>query len=246
MGRAVTRRHNDPPGDQGVGRAADALYRQLSGMISRGELAEGQHLPPEREIVEAFGVSRTVVREAVQALANKGLVEARPRFRPVVRRPSFDTAFENADTVVGRLLKEPGGVRNLFETRILIEAGLVRQAALTASADDLAAVAEALAANAAAIQNSEKFYQTDRGFHEALYRIGGNPVLMSVHKAFVTWLAPQWRKMPRLPDRNARNYRAHKEIYDAIAEHDPDRAEAALRAHLNEAWEQVKAVFGHD
>jgi len=74
--------------------------------------------PPEREIVKSFGVSRTVVREAVLALANKGLIEARPRFRPVVRKPNYETAFETVDSVVSRLLLQPDRVKNLYDTRV--------------------------------------------------------------------------------------------------------------------------------
>ena len=75
--------------NQTNGRAADDLFRTFEQLINSGALVDGQPLPPEREIVETYGVSRTVVREAVLALANKGLVEARPRFRPVVRKPTF-------------------------------------------------------------------------------------------------------------------------------------------------------------
>ena len=226
------------------GRAADDLFRIFEEMIGRGDLPEGAPLPPEREIVETYGVSRTVVREAVQALANKGLVEARPRFRPVVRKPSFDSAFDAVETVIRRLLSEPEGVRNLFETRIMIEAALVRQAATEAKKEDLKALKDALAANGEAIDDSELFYRTDMAFHEVLYSIPRNPVLLAVHKAYTSWLAPQWSKMPRLPDRNRQNHKAHSAIYEAILMRDPDGAEAALRTHLDNAWTQVCKSFG--
>lgn len=225
------------------GRAADRLFEHFAKLIKSGDLAEGAALPPEREIVETYGVSRTVVREAVQALANRGLVEARPRFRPVVRRPSFDTAFKTVDKVVASLLAEPQGVRDLFETRILVEAALVRQAATEATEEDIRALRDALESNEAAIEDSELFYLTDKAFHEVFFWVGRNPVMMSVHKAYIAWLAPQWSKMPRLPERNRTNFRSHQAIYDAILMRDPDRAEAALRKHMDDAWVQVKATF---
>ncbi len=227
-----------------TGRAADDLFRTFEEMIGSGTLRDGEPLPPEREIVETFGVSRTVVREAVLALANKGLVEARPRYRPIVRRPTYDTAFETVENVVGRLLQEPDGVRNLFDMRIMIEASLVRQAATDANRDDIAALKEALDLNESAIEDSERFYVTDIGFHRVLYQIPRNPLLPSIHKAYTAWLAPHWSKMPRLPDRNRDNHRAHTEIFEAILLRDPDKAEAALRSHLDKAWRQVKITFG--
>ncbi len=224
-------------------RAADDLFRKFAEMIDSGALREGYPLPPEREIVETYGVSRTVVREAILALANKGLVEARPRYRPVVREASYDAALETIEEVLRRLLNNPDGVRNLFDTRVMIEAALVRQAATQADKDDIAALKLALEANAAAVIDSELFYQTDMGFHRVLYQIPGNPVLPTIHKAYTTWLAPYWLRMPRSPDRNRENHRAHKAIYDAILMRDPDAAEAALRAHLADAWKQVRKTF---
>ncbi len=126
------------------GRAADDLFRHFAEMINSGVLREGDPLPPEREIVATYGVSRTVAREAVLALANRGLVEARPRYRPVVRKPSYDTAIETVENVVARLLTQPGRVKDLFDTRILIEAALVRQAAADAKKEDIAALTLAL------------------------------------------------------------------------------------------------------
>ena len=224
-------------------RAADELFSKFEKMIVAGELSDGEPLPPEREIVETYGVSRTVVREAILALSNKGLVEARPRFRPVVKLPSFDTAIATIENVVGRLLNQPDGVKNLFDTRTMIEASLVREAAISASRSNLQALKNALDANQAAIEDSELFYETDKEFHGILYQVPQNPVLPSIHKAYTTWLAPYWSQMPRLAQRNCENYEAHKSIYDAILMRDPDEAETALRTHLADAWEQVKKSF---
>jgi len=224
-------------------RAADDLVRHFTHQINAGLLQAGDTLPPEREIVKSFGVSRTVVREAVLALANKGLIEARPRFRPVVRKPNYETAFETVDSVVSRLLLQPDRVKNLYDTRVMIEAGLVRQAASDASKEDLRALRAALAENEAAIKDSEKFYQTDVGFHTVLYRIPQNPILPAVFKAYVAWLSPQWIQMPRSVERNRINYQAHAAIYEAILMRDQDLAETELRHHLSDAWTQVEKTF---
>ncbi|GLQ36201.1 GntR family transcriptional regulator [Amylibacter marinus] len=225
-------------------RAADLVVRQLSLKIQSGELKDGQTLPAERDLMEEFGISRTVVREAVVALSNKGLVEARPRYRPVVRKPGYDAAFNALESIVTHLLHEPGGVKNLFDTRIMIESMLVREAAKDADKSDIARLKEALAANKESIENSAAFYQTDIDFHKVLYGISRNPVLPAINKAYTTWLAPHWSKMPRLPSRNEANYQAHLAIFDAILMRDADLAEAALRDHLQNAWSQVRETFG--
>ncbi len=224
-------------------RAADDLVGVFAEKISRGDLQDGDTLPAEREIQETYGVSRTVAREAIQTLANKGLIEARPRHRPVVRQPTFETAIATIGSVVDQLLLQPNGVRNLFETRIMVETSLVRQAATGATKDDIVAMRAALTANEAAVNDSHSFYETDQAFHATLYETARNPILTAIHKGYSTWLAPHWQRMEQLPDRNAKNYAAHSAIFDAILVRDPDLAERHLRDHLNQAWDQVRHTF---
>ncbi|MEL6682607.1 MAG: FCD domain-containing protein [Pseudomonadota bacterium] len=226
-------------------RAADTLVAAIEAQIQSGALAEGDPIPPEREIVREHGVSRTVVREAVRILASKGLISARPGFRPVVARLGYDSAIGAVGSVVTQLLGQPGGVRNLFDLRTRMEASLVRDAAQIATAEQIGQLEAALDANRLAISNSAEFYETDIAFHSILYEVPGNPVLPAIHRAYTDWLSQHWIKMPRSPDRNQINHAAHKAIFNAILRRDPDKAEEALRSHLDAAWTQVSITFGN-
>lgn len=225
-------------------RAADSLVSEIEGRILDGDLSPGDPLPPEREIVRDHGVSRTVVREALRILASKGLISARPGFRPVVARVGYDAAIDAVGSVAAQLLGQPGGVRNLFDLRIRMEASLVRDAAQIATAAQIGMLEAALEANQAAIEDSMRFYETDVAFHSILYDVPGNPMLPAIHRAYTDWLSQHWIKMPRSPERNQTNFHAHKEIFEAILRRDPDKAEAALRVHLDFAWDQVSTTFG--
>ncbi len=225
-------------------RAADALVAAIEAQIQSGGLNAGDPLPPEREIVRDHGVSRTVVREAVRILASKGLISARPGFRPVVAHLGYDSAIGAVGSVVTQLLGQSGGIRNLFDLRIRMEASLVREAAQVATGEQIQQLEAALERNKAAIQNSTDFYETDIAYHSVLYDIPGNPVLPAIHRAYTDWLSLHWIKMPRSPERNQTNYEAHRAIFDAILRRDPDTAEAALRSHLKFAWDQVSSTFG--
>lgn len=225
------------------GRAADFMVSQIEARILSGDLKDGENLPAEREMMGQYGMSRTVVREAVAILASKGLIEAKPRFRPVVRKPDYEAAVDVVGGIVSHLLNQPGGIKNLFDTRILLEVALAREAALKADKDDIRALREALQANKEAINDSKQFYSTDVAFHAVLYKISGNPVFPAVHKAYTSWLAEYWKKMPRMPDRNQMNFDAHEEIFTAILNRDPDEAEAKIREHLDIAWQHVKSTF---
>lgn len=224
-------------------RAADAIVAQIEKKIAAGVLVDASPLPSERELMQEFGASRTVVREAITALSNRGLIECKPRFRPVVRRVGYETLMIATGPVIRQLLNDPRGVKNLYDMRVFTERGLVRDAALRATKSDIQDLKAALAANQASISDSDAFYITDRAFHGALYQISDNPVFPAVHQGFFSWLAPHWDRMPRLPERNEQNYLAHKAIYDAILERDSDAAEQALIEHLAAAWEFVRDTF---
>ncbi len=225
-------------------RAADGVVAALEERIFSGALTDGQMLPAERELMEEFGISRTVAREAVKMLDSKGLVEALPRHRPVVKRPDYDTVLNVIGGLVKHLIGQPGGVKQIFDIRIFVEAGLVRMAALQAKKTDIANLRAALSRNKACIEDSDAFYDTDIAFHAVLFTIPRNPLFVAIHKSFTDWLDWHWRQMPRLPERNARNYEAHNAIFQAILNRDPDAAEQALRRHLDDAWTQVCDTFG--
>lgn len=224
-------------------RAADAVVSALEKRIYAGQIKSGSMLPPERELSEEFLISRTVAREAVKILSGKGLIYARPRHRPVVRRPDYDMATGMLKHLVSHLTERMEGVEYLFQARIFVEAALVRQAAENAGKNDIAAMREALAQNAAQIQDSEEFYRTDMAFHSTLYKVPQNPIFPALHRAFCDWLESHWRRMPRLPDRNRRNYEAHKDIFESILNRNADEAEHRLRRHLEDAWTQVRQTF---
>lgn len=226
------------------GRASDRIVQEIEERIVNGELPDAAPLPPERDLMAQFGASRTVVREAILSLSNRGLIECKPRHRPVVRKPDFRTLLDATGEVMRHLLDDAPGVKNLYESRIFLERALVREAALRARKDDISTLENALLANREAINDSDAFYQTDMRFHGVLYRIPNNPIYPTLHQGYTGWLAPHWNKMLRSPERNTVNYRAHQDIFDAIRERDPDLAEQALENHLRAAWEYVRGTFG--
>ena len=193
--------------------------------------------------MQEFSISRTVAREAVQVLSIRGLVDARPRFRPVVRAPGINTALDAVGSIVTHMLRRGDGVRNLFDMRTLVEAGLVREAAKFATKDDLTDLRRALDANGVAVNDNEKFFETDVAFHAVLYQVPENPALPAIHQAYTAWLSPHWSHMPVSKEQNMQNHADHLAIFDAILMRDADAAEDAMRRHLGGAWQQVSATF---
>jgi len=238
----------DPSADTGVvdERASTRIVRYLEQQILSGALADRSPLPAERDLVKRFGTSRAVVREAITTLGHRGLIENRPRFRPLVRKPGIESAFAAVGSIVEHLLDDRRGVRNLYESRLFLERSLVREAALRARKQDIDDLRTALDANEDAIADSEAFYRTDIAFHGVLYRIPRNPIFPAVHSAYTSWLAPHWERMPRSPERNAMNHGSHAQIVARIVDRDADGAELALQRHLDAAWEYVRVTFEQD
>lgn len=227
-------------------RASAAMIRDLERRILSAELPDRSRLPSERQLMKEFGVSRGVVREAIAALAHRGLLALKPRYRPVVCRPDVNAALHAAGGVVQLLLRQGSGLRNLYESRIFVEKALVREAASNGTIEDIESLRSALMDNRDAVNNSTEFYATDMAFHRVLYRIARNPVFPALHDAYTAWLSPHWLRMPRSKERNLINYRSHVAIFEAIVDHRPDDAATALGSHLDAAWEFVKVTFRID
>jgi DNA-binding FadR family transcriptional regulator len=193
--------------------------------------------------MQHFGVSRTVVREAIAKLASRGLVEARPGFRPDERNPEYEAAMASLSHMVGHLVRDQDGVRDLFDTRIFMEAALARHAAKSARKEHIDELRLALERNRSAIGDRDAFYASDVAFHAVLYRIPRNRVFPTIHRAYVEWLMGHWAAMERAADVDRLNHAGHVAIFEAILNRDPDAAEAAVQRHLEVAWEFVRTTF---
>ncbi len=225
-------------------RASDPLSERLAGLIAAGELVAGGRLPSERDLMRRFGVGRSAVRGAIAELAGRGLLATRPGFRPIVRKPGYETALDALGRSVAHLLEDEDGVWNLFESRILVEAALARHAAAHARREDIEELRGALERNRAAVGDADAFYATDVAFHGVLYKIPRNPIYPVVHQAYVNWLMSHWRRMERSADVDRVNHAGHAAVFEAILARDPDEAEAAMRRHLQVAWEFVRGALG--
>lgn len=155
------------------------IREQLLQRITDGRLAPGARVPSERDLSEQFGVARTSVREAMQGLISMGVVERRGNRSYVVEHLP-DVNFDEID---GR--KE--FVRQLFETRRLLELPMIGLAAERATDAQRAEIRE-LAGQFRADMELERFRPLDHHFHSVIARACGNPLLVEVHGKVMTRL----------------------------------------------------------
>jgi len=207
------------------------VAQHLEQMIRDGELAETDRLPSERELMRHFGVGRPSVREALQHLSKMGLLEVRSGERARVTRPTPQIVIDTLAGPARHMISAPDGIRNFQNARIFFETGLARHAALNATEEDIASLRDALEANRLSLGDMKRFERTDVDFHYVLAVVTRNPIFTAIHAALAEWLLEQ-RRRTLATGVDVRAYEAHRAIFDAIVARDPDRAERAMRDHL--------------
>lgn len=212
---------------------SDEVFDRLKGMIVGGECGPGETLPSERELMARFGVGRPAIREAMQALANLGLVTISHGERARVRQLTAESAMRQLDPVAQLLLStSPESLEHLKEARSFFERGMVRRAAELATPEDVADLRAIHARQAAAAGDAPAFIRADMAFHTRVAQVTGNPIYVAVSEMMLGWLQEYHTHMLIWQGRSEQTLAEHAEVIDRIAAHDPDGAEQALTRHL--------------
>lgn len=216
------------------------LYQEvldrLMARIESGEIAPGDLLPSERELMETYRVGRPAVREALQSLERSGIVSIRhgEGARLTVLTANGLLA-QIADGARHLLRTEPHSLEHLKEARLFLETGLVRLAAERADRAGIAALKARLDEHCSALENLDDFLMRDMAFHAEIARLTGNPIFPATVEAMFGWLAAYHRSLVRAPGVETLTIAEHERLYEAIAANDPDAAAAAMRDHLTRA-----------
>src|SRR4051812_9357122 len=120
--------------------ATSRIYQQIVEQIERsirdGQLRAGDQLPPERELAQRFGVSRTAVREAVKALGEKGLIQSQHGRGTFVTDGSEHAIRNSLDRIVTVGGARPDGTAHLIAVRQMLEPEIAARAAVSANQKD--------------------------------------------------------------------------------------------------------------
>lgn len=221
------------------------LYEQLTNniktQIMKGELVSGNQLPNERELSENFGVSRTVVREAMKALAQEGLIEVRPGRGTYVVYQTLDAVKRSLGNL-GMFEKEEHW-SDLVEVRELFEPGIAYLAAQRATPADILAITEAVETMETAFEDANIYIAADNRFHNSLARATGNKLIASLLDPIIELLIEQRRYVFKSKHGGPRAGQVfHKRILKEIKEKNAEGARQAMIEHL----QQVRRDTGDD
>lgn len=217
-----------------------AVVHDLVETITRGDLQPGDALPPEEKLAQHFAVSRTVIRESVKRVEEKGLIDVAPGRGTIVRPKS---SWNVLDPVVLAVLLENDSTLGVLDEIAVIRASL--EGAMSAATarhhtqEQAALVSEALHLMEKSLDDPDAFAEADLEFHFLVMTLSENELASNITKI----LFSRARQSARfLGNQTSEAFHAtldeHRLVHDAIIDGDPAAAESAMRAHILDAWQR--------
>jgi len=202
---------------------------ELRAAIVSGRLQPNQRLV-ESELTQSLGVGRTAVRTALARLEQEGLVELRRNRGARVRLIEDREAIE------------------IIETRAVLEGLAARHAAIHADAGDVDDLRSILAEMRRLLDRGDLLGASDQNalLHQRLVEIAEHDTVLRLISTLKSQLVRFQYRTILLPGRSERSFAEHKAIVDAVANHDPDRAEQAMRTHLSQVAHAMAERAGDD
>lgn len=219
-------------------RLSHAIVSDYLRRIGTGEITPGSSLPPESVLCESYGVGRSVVREALQALDAKGFIIVRqgsvatvaPRYRWHVLDQEFLAV--NSGTEFFALLQE---------AREVLEPQLAAVAADRATPENLRELIE-LNERLATHDSPEEHAELDIAFHDALARSTDNAILVSMHSS-ISGLGQRTRSAAAaVPGAIDRAVMWHGQIIEAVRAKSPTSASAAMLLHMRQVHDELTRI----
>ncbi len=228
-----------------VPKTAELVAARLRNQIVRGELHEGDALPPEATLMAQFGVSRPTLREAFRVLESEGLISVRRGARGGARvhTPDGDVAARYA----GLVLQFRGTtLADVYDARKAIELPAVRRLARKRPAAAMRALAANLTAASATIDHPAGLIRLQEEFHLVVVQQAGNRTLAifaeMVHRIIELHsesYIDRWGGAPMERKGARRGSRTHERFFELVETGDADGAEALWERHLDEGADQV-------
>lgn len=218
----------------------EQVARQIATDIADGVHPVGSKLPPGRVLAERFGVSAAVIREVTERLRAQGLIQSRQGSGSTVMARTGAQGFQVSTGIA--VNREQ--LASVYELRMELEGGAAALAAVRRNADDLSAMAHALANLEAHLEHPEQGVEHDLSFHLAVAQATHN----SYYQDLLQYLNLQLRIAVSTARANSRQqdglsaavHQEHVALFEAIRARHPERARQAAIRHLKQAASRLQ------
>jgi len=210
----------------------ELVVQRIKELLGNGELKAGSRLPPERELADMLHISRPSLRTALKALSVMGVIHAKPGAGTYIAEslPEVFTEPMRFMTLINNT-----SVDELFEARLIIEAGLAELAAERSTDTDIAALTREVEEMKATTGDPEEFLKHDVRFHQAMARAANNKLMSGVMDTVAQLLFHIRRQTVNHASDLEEAIEWHEKIVAAMRKHDPKRAKDTLSGHLRAA-----------
>jgi GntR family transcriptional regulator, transcriptional repressor for pyruvate dehydrogenase complex len=222
---------------------SDSVFEEIRRMIIEGEIKEGDKLPNQNDFAAQMGVSRVILREALQTLQRIGAIEQRPGLGTILvsRVPVLIS-----EEMKPPLLSDSQATIELIETRRLIETGMTELAVMRASNKEIKQLGEIIDGMAASLHSNEiaDYQQQDLMFHLLIAKATHNRFILqlfqNIRQSLDQFLKEAFFVMP---ERVEQSLRDHLAIYRALVSKDVKKASDAMSAHMLQIQDALQGYY---
>lgn len=223
---------------RGASKTAAAVLRD---MIVAGELSPGERVPPERELAQQLGLSRSSVREAVRELSALGVLTARQGDGTYVSTLESHDLFAPLEFA---LRVDQKSLLHLTELRLILEPHVAATAAARLTDDARTALQQALEGYAAQVEGGQPDPATliayDETIHRTLIDLAGNPLIAAIVRSVDSVLRRGKELTVVIKEAPEESLVELRAVVDAVLSHDPPRAQSAMTWHIARWAERVR------
>ena len=216
------------------------LYEQIADTLEQAIMRsekKTEKLPSEQDLSKRFEVSRTVIREALKVLKERGLIQSRNGEGSYISKPKTDTVSSAVNRII---MMDQISNDNLHGMRVILETAGSRLAAIHAKPDDIEHMEFTLKQMETKPLSTENRIKYDSDFHVTIARASDNELLRMFVEVMTMVLKDYMIKgFPGGPMSIKKTLAQHAKILEAIKNRNPDDAEEAIRSHLTAARENV-------
>ena len=211
----------------------EQIIDQIGQLVAGGQLKPGDRLPSERELVERFQVSRASIREAISALEMMGLIEVRSGEGTYIRQVNLDSVVA---PLAWMIFIEKDTESELYEARKILEVQAAGLAAERAEDDELLEMFKALEVMREDLEMQQLGEEADFEFHFAIAKATHNKILFRLMNTIADTMKKTLKisrsKLYEDIHTPMKLYNDHRLLYEAIKDHDVERAKKLMLDHL--------------